>query len=763
MTVSSSTDRASFSGNGAATAFSLPFRFFANSDVIAKAIDDATGVAIPLTLGIDYLLTGAGEPEEAGAATGVLTTSAPVPVGVTLFVQRIIPATQPTDIVNQGRFFPEVHETVFDRLTMLVQQSQGALDRTLRVQDFDPVPNRLPSAVQRANRILSFDENGNPVAIDAASESSLALRQDLANPTNPIKGAGLVGYKGRTVAQRLGDSLTPLDFGAVGDGVADDTNAVQDALSAAAGGLVNFVPGNTYRVTSTIELPAGTIINGYGAVILCQTQIIALEIAAQCRIFGLTITGPGGGYAVNGTAIKGYGVRNGPGVAPTFLDRLVIEDCKISGFGNYAIDLAFVKDSEITNNKIQNIGYGGVFIYSGSNCKVLQNTVDTLHGETVSGELNAYGITFTSLVNAADFIRDPRSVDCIAAMNLVKNIPTWHGLDTHGGNRCIFADNTVINCRRAAILTNLTTAGASNCVVSGNLIINTLTGTNSNGTQKKGEAIWDVGPSSSVRNFHNHIRHNYIIGHGDPVSALGSIFVENAEDGDVSSNTVNESNIKGIRVNSNVRRYSISYNRIADVTSPGAGSGATDFPACLSFDGSNWTDIDVSHNTFSRKTPALAAKVSELGVLVGNTPTKTIRFLQNGFDGVTSPFSLSDLSGLIGEIYGQFTATLTGCTTSPTMSIHYSVSDRAVTLSLTQDVSGTSNSNTMTLTGLPVFLTPLANRYCGFRGVNSGIAEFCTGIVAPSGVISFFRGADLGSWTASGLKGISQYSAGYTI
>lgn len=264
MTVSSSTDRATFPGNGVATAFSLPFRFFANSDVVVKAINEVTGIATTLTLGIDYLLTGAGEPEEAGAATGVVTTTVPVPVGVNLFIQRIIPATQPTDIVNQGRFFPEVHETVFDRLTMLVQQGQGALDRTLRVQDFDPVPDRLPSAVQRANRILSFDADGNPVAVDAASDSSLVLRQDLGNATDPAKGAGIVGFSESTAytAGTVGDSLKKaiygthenvLYYGAVADGVTDDSAAFNAArAAAAASGKFVYAPAGTYKLNAAI-------------------------------------------------------------------------------------------------------------------------------------------------------------------------------------------------------------------------------------------------------------------------------------------------------------------------------------------------------------------------------------------------------------------------------------------------------------------------------------------------------------------------------
>jgi len=199
MTVSSSTDRATFAGNGVATVFPLPFRFFANSDVQVSLIDDTTGAVTPQSIGTRYTLTGASLPEQDGNADSELTMLTAPATGVSLFVLRVIPLTQPTDIVNQGPFFPEIHENVFDRLTMLLQQGAGSLDRALRVQDYDPVPARLPSVAQRFNKILSFDVDGNPVAIDAAADSSLVLRQDLVDNVDLSKGASMVGRSSVTV------------------------------------------------------------------------------------------------------------------------------------------------------------------------------------------------------------------------------------------------------------------------------------------------------------------------------------------------------------------------------------------------------------------------------------------------------------------------------------------------------------------------------------------------------------------------------------
>ena len=71
----------------------------------------------------------------------------------------------------------------------------------------------------------------------------------------------------RTLANRFADVVNVKDFGAVGDGVADDTAAIQAAINFAAsrnGGYVN-IPSGTYKVTSPIEITSSNIkIEGNG-------------------------------------------------------------------------------------------------------------------------------------------------------------------------------------------------------------------------------------------------------------------------------------------------------------------------------------------------------------------------------------------------------------------------------------------------------------------------------------------------------------------
>ena len=58
------------------------------------------------------------------------------------------------------------------------------------------------------------------------------------------------------------------DFGARGDGVADDKLAVQTALTASAGGTIYGVGGRTYRISNEVVIPANTTVDCAGATFL---------------------------------------------------------------------------------------------------------------------------------------------------------------------------------------------------------------------------------------------------------------------------------------------------------------------------------------------------------------------------------------------------------------------------------------------------------------------------------------------------------------
>ena len=100
--------------------------------------------------------------------------------------------------------------------------------------------------------------------------TTVATLAALANTTDPALGDALVGFRqssaagnasgavGRTVHQKLQETVSVQDFGAVGDGVADDTAAIQAAIDwiggqSPAGGIV-FMPKGLYLTSATLDL-----------------------------------------------------------------------------------------------------------------------------------------------------------------------------------------------------------------------------------------------------------------------------------------------------------------------------------------------------------------------------------------------------------------------------------------------------------------------------------------------------------------------------
>ena len=125
MTVSSSTAKVSYSGNGSTQAFAVPFYFLANSQLLV-VLRSSTGAETTQVLGTNYTVTGAGV-----LTGGTVTMTAAPASGTTLVISRNVPLTQETDLQPNDRLPAETLEQSIDKLTMITQQLDEATDRTL--------------------------------------------------------------------------------------------------------------------------------------------------------------------------------------------------------------------------------------------------------------------------------------------------------------------------------------------------------------------------------------------------------------------------------------------------------------------------------------------------------------------------------------------------------------------------------------------------------------------------------------------------------
>jgi hypothetical protein len=156
MTVSSTTTKVSYAGNGATTVFAYTFKIFAAAD-LEVVLRSAAGVEAVQTITTHYTVSGAG----ADAGGNVTFVTAPAS-GVTVIIRRALALTQGTDYVENDPFPANSHEDALDRLTFITQQMQEELDRSIKASVTNTISTVefSTSAADRANKLFSFDSSG---------------------------------------------------------------------------------------------------------------------------------------------------------------------------------------------------------------------------------------------------------------------------------------------------------------------------------------------------------------------------------------------------------------------------------------------------------------------------------------------------------------------------------------------------------------------------------------------------------------------------
>lgn len=129
--------------------------------------------------------------------------------------------------------------------------------------------------------------------------------------------------------------------------------------------------------------------------------------------------------------------------------------------------------------------------------------------------------------------------------------------------------------------------------------------------------------------------------------------------------------------------------------------------------------------------------------------------LVNGTLGVTG--TILDKLG----INGTFTGTLTGCTTSPTGSIAYTVNGDLVTLVIPQ-INATSNTTAATVTGMPAAIRPTTTQQ--FVGIvqDNGTIKIAILALGSGGTLVLANGTSA-TFTNSGAKGIDPCTVSYRL
>ncbi len=158
MTISSTTVKNSYSGNGTLDTFNYTFKIFADTD-IQVIIRDANATETVKTLTTHYTVTGAGS----GSGGTIVFTTGNIPTATeTVVLRRALPQTQSIDYIANDAFPAESHEEGLDRSMMAIQQLQEEVDRSIKLSRTNTM-NTTEFAIgstDRAGKIFGFDSNG---------------------------------------------------------------------------------------------------------------------------------------------------------------------------------------------------------------------------------------------------------------------------------------------------------------------------------------------------------------------------------------------------------------------------------------------------------------------------------------------------------------------------------------------------------------------------------------------------------------------------
>lgn len=125
MTIASTTNKITYSGDGGTTEFAVPFRFLDQEDIVVT-LTDADGTATVQTLTTEYTVSGAGE-----ASGGTVTMVSAPGATDSLTIKNDPPQTQETDYQENDAFPAESHETALDKLTLICQSLGEQIARSV--------------------------------------------------------------------------------------------------------------------------------------------------------------------------------------------------------------------------------------------------------------------------------------------------------------------------------------------------------------------------------------------------------------------------------------------------------------------------------------------------------------------------------------------------------------------------------------------------------------------------------------------------------
>ena len=417
----------------------------------------------------------------------------------------------------------------------------------------------------------------------------------------------------RTVEAKLRETVSVTDFGAVGNGVTDDTAAIQAAINS--GAVEIYFPNGTYLVSSILISAACKL---YGPSTLQKNTVTGTSIfkiqSNDVEIDGLTFNGASVDTLIPSTSFTDNAILVNGTSTPNQYSNIKISNCTVNGVAGFGIRIEYATNVQLQNNTISYCGYAGILCTSISNGIINNNIISYIN--SAAGAVNWYGISVT---------RDPsltttnsaRPTDCIITNNVVSYVSQWTGIDIHAGLRIIVDSNQISYCKNGIYAQYDSTSAtykqpSENIVFSNNIIQGNVTAaTSSLGIASLGDP--------TMPNIDITIIGNQVINGGGLSSSIGGIFITETKNCLVSNNISKNSWRSGFSINGACDSVVFENNEINGVQPDGTGS-STYYGYVV---GTTMTNVVIQNNRFYNNSGTS-----------GNTPTYGILYSAGTYSGV---------------------------------------------------------------------------------------------------------------------------------